>query len=159
MTLAAPTGPTDGTVPLVLSLALLNQGYGHGIVEWLALRVTGLNGVMLYTPIAEVDYPKFVQGLRKLHAENILFGFDPFVLGSREAAKRYILFTQQPNNPKYPLRRWRPGTYHFELHGKTSRAPKARVVSTFERDISAKTLEDFERGNSIVLMDEAGIDI
>jgi hypothetical protein len=149
---AVPTSPSHHSLQIVLALSFINEGYGQGVIEWIALKIKTKNTVKLYTPIAEIDYEKFLQGKRKLHAENIKGSFGPFTLGAREAVKKYILFSQEENNSKYPFNEWSEGDHKFEIWVKTSNEEKAKLVNTFKLKIDKKLLESYFSGNGAVIM-------
>ncbi len=153
ITFAVPTAPSHRSVAIVLSLSFLNEGYGHGVIEWVAMKVKQGSNVKMYTPIAEVDYEKFLQGKRKLHAENIRGAFNPFILHSREATKKHILLTQEENNTKYPFTEWHSGNYDFEIYTKYADGKPMRIT-TITYDITAQILEGYFRGEGTVLMDQ-----
>jgi len=149
---AVPTNPPYHSLQIVLALSFVNEGYGHGVVEWPALKIKTKNTVKLYTPIAEIDYEKFLQGKRKLHAENLKGAFGPFTLGAREVVKKYILFSQEQNNSKYPFNEWSEGDHKFEIWVKTSNEEKAKLVNTFKQKIDKKLLESYFSGSGTLIM-------
>jgi len=154
VTFAVPTAPSHRSVAIILSASFLNEGYGQGVVEWIAIKIKQGNTVKLYTPIAEVDYEKFIQGRRKLHGENIRGGFSAFVLHSREGTKKHILLSQEENNPKYPFSEWKPGKYEFEIYVKSTESRRPIRIATIPYDISGQMLESYFKGEGgTVLMD------
>jgi len=154
VTLAVPTLPSHRSFAIIYSLSFINQGYGHGIVEWVALKVHGPDGTKLYTPVAEINYEKFLQGKRQLHSENISGAFGPFILGSKEASKHFILLAQAENNPKYPFKEWREGKYRFEVWVKTSNDSRPRAMHIREWDIPQRMIDAYFRGEGTVLIDQ-----
>lgn len=154
LTLAVPTSPSHRSLAIIYAVSFINEGYGHGIVEAVALKIQGADGVRLYTPIAEVDYEKFLQGKRLLHGENIRGPFAPFVLGSREASKHFILLSQEEKNEKYPFKEWTAGRYRFEFWVKTSADSRANPVDTHEWEISQEMIDKYFKGEGAVLTDQ-----
>jgi len=110
--------------------------------------------VRLYTPIAEVDYEKFLQGRRLLHSENIRGPFAPFVLGSREASKHFILLSQEEKNKKYPFKEWTAGRYRFEFWVKTSADSRANPIDMHEWEISQDMIDKYFKGEGAVLTEQ-----
>ena len=154
LTLAVPSMPSHRSFAIIYAVSFINEGYGHGIVEAVALKIHGLDGIRLYTPIAEVDYEKFLQGRRLLHAENIRGPLALFVLGSREAAKHFILFSQEEKDAKYPFKEWIPGKYRFEFWVKTSADTRAHSVDAHEWQITQDMIDKYFKGEGAVLTDQ-----
>ena len=92
--LAYPSAESHESLALIFPLSFINQGYGEGIVESLAIKVihTESKIVKLYSPLLEIDIQKFLQGKRRLHAENIIEEFAAFPLNSKEAVKNILYF-------------------------------------------------------------------
>jgi hypothetical protein len=153
ITFAVPTARSHRSVAIILSVSFLNEGYGQGVVEWVAIKIKQGNSVKLYTPIAEIDYEKFIQGRRRLHAENIRGGFSAFVLHSREATRKHILLTQEEDDPKYPFNEWQPGKYEFEIYVKSSESRRPILIATKRYDVSDELLKKYFSGVGAVLMD------
>jgi len=151
LTLALPTSPSHRSLAIIYAVSFINQGYGHGVVQAVALKIQGADGVRLYTPVAEVDYEKYIQGRRLLHADNIRGPFAPFVLGSREASKRFILLSQEEKNERFPFKEWRPGKYVFELWVTTSSDGKGKAVDTHEWEITQEMIDGYFQGHGAVL--------
>jgi hypothetical protein len=156
LVLAAPTGPSHNSLALVFPLSFLNLGYGEGVIEGLAVKAVfcKTGQAKLYTPVAEIDIEKFIQGRRRLHAENALGAFAPFPLHSKEVVKKHILFTQEEHNEKHPFSPWEAGTYRLEIYAKTSASKQAERVSVFEKEITQEMLDSYFSGNSQYLMAE-----
>jgi len=151
LVLAVPSEPSHRSFAIVYSLSFINKGYAEGIIEWVALKIHGDDGVRLYTPIAEVDFEKLLQGRRVLHSDNIRGAFSPFILGSKEASRHFVLFSQEEKHSKYPFKEWRPGKYRFELWVKSDRT-SARAVERREIEITQEMIDQYFRGTGIVLM-------
>jgi len=149
---AVPTGPSHHSPAIIMALSFINKGYGQGIVKWPALKIITNQSVKLYTPIAEIDYEKFLQGKRKLHGENIKGAFGPFILGAREVVKKYILFSQEENNSKYPFNEWSEGDHKFEIWVKTANSNRAKLAGTLNQKIDKKLLESYFSGTGAVIM-------
>lgn len=149
---AVPTSPSHHSLQIVLALSFINDGYGQGVIEWTAVKIITEKSIKLYTPLAEIDFEKFLQGKRKLHGENIKGAFGPFTLSTREVVKKYILFSQEENNPKYPYSEWSEGDHKFEIWVKTSNNKKAGLENTFNQQIDKKMLDSYFSGTSAVIM-------
>lgn len=152
--LATPTAPSHNSLALVFPISFLNLGYGEGVIEDLAVKavLSQTGQAKLYTPFTEIDIEEFIQGRRRLHAENFLEAFRPFPLHSKEAVKKYILFTQAEHSERYPFSPWEAGTYRFEIYAKTSASKKAEKVSEFEKEITQEELDSYFSGNSRYLV-------
>lgn len=150
LVLASPTTPSHNSLALVFPLSFINRGYGEGIVESLAVKaVLGkTQETKLYTPVTEVDMMKFIQGKRRLHAENTLGTFAAFPLDTKAALKKYILFTQEERNENYPFSPWEAGEYRFEVYAKTSAGGKPHKVTEFEYEITQEILDSYFSGTS-----------
>jgi hypothetical protein len=148
VTLAAP-GPTNRLSPSVLlPLSFINDGHGSGVIEGLTLKIeTGANA-KVYTPVAEIDYAKFLSGRRIVHAENMRHTFNPFVLGARATVNRCFLFVQENASTRYPFTDWAPGKHVFRLYMKHSAASSPTVVGQVSNTISPELLAGYQAGTS-----------
>ncbi len=154
LTLAVASSESHRSFAIIYGVSFINEGYGHGIIEAVALKIHGADGVRLYTPIFEVDYEKFLQGRRLLHADNIRGRFAPFVLGSREASKHFIVLSQEEKNDKYPFKEWRAGKYRFEFWVKTSADSRANPVDAHEWEITQEMIDRYFSGEGAILADQ-----
>jgi hypothetical protein len=151
ITLAVPSAPSHKSLALIYNLSFINGGYGHGIVEWVALKVSSPESTKLYTPVAEINYEKFIQGKRILHAENIIGTFTSFILGSKEAVHHSILFSQEEVNKDYPFKEWIPNKYKFELWAKVSDKSQAHMIHAQEFEINQQMIDGYFAGEGSVL--------
>jgi hypothetical protein len=153
ITLACPSAPSHRSMAIILPTYFINEGYGCGVIEWIAMKIINSNdnSIKQYIPIAEVDYVKFIQGKHVLHSENIMNSFDSFPLGAREVKQKYVLLTQDEKNSKYPFNEWLPGDYVFEIYVKTIDSNIPHKVSQIEFKIDQKTLDQYFAGVSIDL--------
>ncbi|MDQ7815548.1 MAG: hypothetical protein RDU14_00820 [Melioribacteraceae bacterium] len=151
ITLAVPSSPSHRSLARIYNLSFINEGYGHGIVEWVAVKISGTDGIKLYTPVAEVNYEKFLQGKRVLYAENILSPFSPFILGSKEATRHSILLSQDENNAEDSFKEWIPNKYKFELYIKVTGENRAQLMDTQEWDITQQMIDKYFNGEGAVL--------
>jgi hypothetical protein len=152
LTIAPATEGSHKSLAIVYSLLFSNSGYGQGVVEWVALKIRGDDGPKLYVPIAELDQERYLQGRRAPHADNIREAFAPFLIGSKEATKHFILFSQEENNTKYPFKEWLPGKYQFEVWIKTSQQKRAHLINTQEFKITQETIDNSFRGTGTLFM-------
>jgi hypothetical protein len=152
LTLAPPTAPSHRSLAIICDLSFVNNGSHEGIVESIKLKIRGADGTRLYTPIAEVDYEKFIQGRRALHAENIRGPFAPFIVLQQNVVKHFFLFSQEEQNKEYPFKEWVPGKYTFELWISSSPMVTKNPVHTDEWDITQKLIDDYFSGTGAVLM-------
>lgn len=154
ITFAVPSSPSHHSFALIYNLSFINEGYGHGIVEWVALKIYSSDGIKLYTPIAEVNYEKFLQGKRILHAENILGPFSPFILGSKEATRHSILFSQEDKNIEYPFKEWIPNKYKYELWVKVEGENRAQPIFKREWEITQQMIDRYFNGEGAVFTNQ-----
>lgn len=159
VTFAPQTRPSHESPALVLPVVFLNSGYGTGVVEAIAIKIEGPAAIMLYTPIAEIDFRTFLAGRRRLHAENLLGSFSPFILQEKEVLKKHILFSQEERSGKYPFTKWVEGPYIFRVIVKHSSAKKPVECATFERNVSAKMLADYSAGTGFTLIESRELDL
>ncbi len=145
--------PADKTFSIIQSIIFINQGYGHGVVEAFVLKIHGPGGVKLYTPFAEIDFQKFIQIRKPLHAEHFRGALGPIVLGSKEATQKFALFTQEKNHAKYPYTEWSPGKYRFELWVTTAGSKTPQAFDAREWDVTQQTIDSSIRGETAIFMD------
>jgi hypothetical protein len=144
--LAPPTLPSHDSLALIVPVAFLNDGYGTGVIEGLTLKIEGEGGTKVYTPVAEIDYQKFISGKRALHAENLLGAFNLFRLGSRESMKKHILFSQEEHSQRYPFTQWKPGKYIFRLFAKHTGSASPVEISSVTHGLSQEVLGAYKKG-------------
>jgi len=145
----APTsGPSHNSVALVLPLTFINKGNGAGVIHMLALRVESKGKIKLYTPLAQVDFQKYLSGKRKLHGENIIGSFNAFALSGKATAQKFFLFSQEENSPTYPFSLWEAGDYTFRLFINQSNGGRAQQVSCVgPMKITEEMLTSYSNGN------------
>lgn len=150
--LLAQTDPLSEqpVIPFAFSLGFINQGYGDEIVEWVAIRATNQNDktAKLLTPLVQIDFQKFIQGSRHLHAENIIGPFAAFSLGSKSSLTKTIVFDQEPNHAKYPKSNWSPGKYRFDLFLKVASSSSSKLVLSIHHTLTEQILNSFFGGTS-----------
>ena len=80
---------------LLLPLQFTNAGYGGGIIQWVALRLT-VDGQaersVLMSPVAEVDMQGFLQAKRQITPANAIDHFTAFALDGKRAFAKFVLF-------------------------------------------------------------------
>jgi len=137
-------------ISLIVPISFVNEGYGNGIIEWIAIKIIkeADDNIKLYTPIAEIDLQEFIQGKRKLHASNIKTGFSSFILSSKEAMKKHILFTQELDNKEYPLSAWEPGKYKFEIYVKINNIEKPKLLKSQTFEFTEEQFKDCLSGKT-----------
>lgn len=150
LVLTSPTSPSHDSLALVIPLSFINRGYGEGIVENLAVKAVLIKTqeTKLYTPIAEIDMVKFLQGKRKLHAENLLGSLSAFPMDAKAALKKFVLFSQAEDNENYPFSTWEAGKYRFEIYAKTSARREPRKLAEFEYEITQEIIDSYFSGSS-----------
>ncbi len=149
---AAPTLPSHDSLALVLPISFINEGYAEGVIEGIGLKIVGANGIeKLYTPVAEIDFVKFVQGKRALTAESIAGAFSSFPIHAKQSVQKHILFSQEEHSVRYPFSVWSSGTYRFQLFLKTTAWARPKKVAEFTWEIAEKLLKDWGAGNSVYL--------
>lgn len=143
---APATGPTHDSPVIVLPIAFVNEGHGSGVIEGLTLKIEGSATAKIYTPVVEIDYPKFLSGKRALHGENLLGTFNSFQLGSQETIKKYLVFTQEGKSSRYPFSAWAPDKYQFRLFIKHTGIKAPVELATVAHQISATVLAEYKAG-------------
>lgn len=142
--------PND--LDLVLPIGFLNEGYGEGIIEGLAVKVFEDSGaIMLYRPTVEVDLKVFVQGPSVPSKANIIGIFMPFPLHSKQSVQRVWLFSQDTRENPYPRIGWHPGRYRLEYFVKEGRWAGPRKVAAMEQVVDEAHLNAVSRGVAVVL--------
>lgn len=156
---APPSAPSHDSPALILPLVFINEGNGSGVVEALSMKIEN-NGVSkIYTPIAEIDFGRYLTGKRKLHAENMLGTFSSFTLGSKESVKKHILFSQEEHSTKYPFSKWSEGQHTFRVYVKSSRAKKPVELATITYSINKQVLDEYKNGVGSSLAGSRELDI
>jgi hypothetical protein len=149
--LAAP-GPTGRLSPSVLlPLVFVNEGHGSAVIEGLTLKIESASGTKVYTPVAEIDYVKFITGKRLIHAENMLGAFNLFPVGSRATVKKNILFTQEHESKRYPFADWSPGNHVFRLYAKHTGSDAVVETCCSTLSITKELLANYQSGTSASL--------
>lgn len=148
----APTNPPSDSLSLVLPLQFINDGYGEGVVKWVAVKLEapGLDTPAVMGPVTEVDLQQFLQHRRHLHAENMLGAFAPFRLEAKEATAKALLFTEEGDNEP---RQVDPGTWNFSVHLMTSAKDKPIEMISFSHEITDDILDNFIAGTGSYILD------
>lgn len=145
------TEPRSNSLQFILPLNFVNAGYAEGVIEWVALKFVPTDGgePFICDPVAEIDLVKYIQGRRHLHAENILGGFLPFPLESKKSLAKAILFSPQQTTER--VREIVRAEYRMDVYLKAANRRPVKIL-TVEKALSAKLLEDFANGGSIMNM-------
>lgn len=138
---------------LLLPLQFTNAGYGGGIIQWVALRLT-IDGhadrSVLMSPVAEVDMQGFLQAKRQITPANAIDHFSAFALDGKRAIAKFVLFDISERGRGEPLE-LRPGRYRFEVFVKASHSAEPRLERSFEHVLTEKQIEDY-RGDATVYL-------
>jgi hypothetical protein len=138
---------------LLLPLQFTNAGYGGGIIQWVALRLT-IDGQtdrsVLMSPVAEVDMQGFLQAKRQITPANAVDHFTAFALDGKRALAKFVLFDISERGRGEPLE-LRPGRYRFELFMKGSHCAEPRLERTFDHLLTDKQIEEY-RGDATVYL-------
>ncbi len=147
--LAQASPPTPAVLNITLPLHFLNRGYGEGVIESIALKVwlEGSAEPIILTPAAELDLQKFVQGLRRLHPENIIGPFCAFPLEAKASRAKTIVFSPEKAVSGQPV--LKPGKHRIEvfLRASNHRVPFLALEMPFP--LTADTLAEYAAGKSI----------
>lgn len=135
--------------PIMLPLVFVNDGSRTSIIEWVAIKIITESAIKFYTPIAFIDYEKFIQGRRIVHSENIISQFSEFAILSKGAKEYCILFTQELNDTQYPFSNWVEGDYIFKIFVKYRDQEYAKVQKEFKMNVTNRLINDCMTGNSI----------
>lgn len=139
----------DPFIPIILPCVFLNDGNRTSIIEWIAFKVIGNNLTKLYTPITIVDYEKFLQGKRNVHAENIKSQFSEFAVMSKQMKEMAILFTQEIDNMKFRQSVWTPGKYEISIFIKYQDSIIPKLHRTFDLVMTSQQLSNLSDGITI----------
>lgn len=156
---AQTTGPSHDSPVIVLPIIFLSEGHGSGVIEGLTLKVDDGSDVKIYTPVAEVNYQKFLSGKRALHSDNIFGTFNPFQLGSKETIKKYFAFAQEEKSTRYPFSAWIPARYQFRLFIKHTGTKLPVEQVGVEYEISAQILDQHKTGVNLSLCPIRELDV
>ena len=157
--LAAADSPRQDSPALVVPILVTNEGTGVGMISGFALKVTGNGKTRMYTPVAEVDFGKFISGKRRLHADNTNLTFSPLVIPGEGHSRKVILFTQEPESKAYPFEGWQHGIFVFELFSKSTKSSAAEKVASVTHQVSAEVLGSYAAGQSTSLSSSREIDV
>jgi hypothetical protein len=147
-TAALPT--RSGTsIGVLLPVTFINQGYAEGVVEYVALVIRTRKGGFKwdFLPVAEIDMKAFVQQNKGPNATNTLGFLVGFVLESKRALEKNILFAQKMQPDSSPLV-WQPDEYTFEIYVKTLGERKPRRLFAFRQEIRENTLRLLATGKA-----------
>ena len=159
MVLAAADSPRQDSPALIVPLLIVNEGAGSGLVSGLALKVEGNGVVRMYTPIAEIDFGRFLSDRRKLHADNTISTFGPVPLQGESTARRHFVFIQEPSSERYPFAGWTPGKFTFRLFAKFSLSTNPREVAAVSHEITSALLASYVQGQSTSMSSSKEIDV
>jgi hypothetical protein len=139
---------------LLLPLQFTNAGYGGGIVQWVALRLT-IDGQadrsVLMSPVAEVDMQGFLQAKRQITSANAIDHFTAFALDGKRALAKFVLFDISERGRGEPLE-LRPGRYRFEVFMKASHCAEPRLERTFDHVLTEKQIEEYRSDATVYLI-------
>jgi hypothetical protein len=139
---------------LLLPLHFTNAGYGGGIIQWVALRLT-IDGQadrsVLMSPVAEVDMQGFLQAKRQITPANAIDHFTAFALEGKRAIAKFVLFDISERGRGEPLE-LRPGRYRFELFVKASHSAAPRLERSFDHVLTEKQIEDYRNDATVYLI-------
>ncbi len=157
---APHSGPSHDRLSLVLPLTFLNGGNGAGVIHMLALRVECGNVVKLYTPLLQIDFAKYISGMRKLHQDNIIGSFNAFSLAGKATEKKYLMFCQDENSEHYPFSTWTAGNYTFKLFLNQSNNGHAIEVATLgPMEITSAMLASYAQDTGLSLYPSRAISV
>ena len=139
---------------LLLPLQFTNTGYGGGIIQWVALRLT-IDGQadrsVLMSPVAEVDMQGFLQAKRQITPANAIDHFSAFALDGKRALAKFVLFDISERGRGEPLE-LRPGRYRFELFVKASHSTEPRLERSFDHVLTEKQIEEYRADATVYLI-------
>ena len=157
--LANYTSSSRNSLALVLPLFFINDGHGSSVIEGIAIKVEGQNSVKIYTPVAEVDFGKFIAVKRALDADNVTGTFDSFPIFGKSSIKKHILFLQEGKSKKYPFNIWNPGEYKFRIFIKESRHSKPEEYNSMTHGVTEDILNRYQEGTSFSLALSKELDV
>jgi len=132
------------SIPLVLPVNFINNGYGSGIIDEVKLFIEKDEVKMEYWSMIEVDLTKYVQGIGngRITTENILGqGISSVILNSRDVATRSIVFYRNLDEMRDTNKEWTQGKYYFNIWVKLSGEKDGRVYNKFSLKVPNEMLE------------------
>ena|SRR5262245_44240114 len=139
---------------LLLPLQFTNAGYGGGVIQWVALRLT-VDGhaerSVLMSPVAEVDMQGFLQAKRQITQANAMDHFGAFALDGKRAIAKFVLFDISERGRGEPLE-LRPGRYRFEVFMKASHSTEPRLERTFDHLLTEQQIEEYRSDATVYLI-------
>lgn len=140
-------------IPIILPLNLINDGLRTAVVEWISFKVVNKDMTKLYTPIALIDYEKFIQGKRVVHAENIISNYTQIAVGQKQTKEITVAFSQEIGNQTIAPSIWIPGKYDFNIYVKYRDCsfPKLECI-LHDVEINQELLSRNQSGETSVFM-------
>lgn len=157
--LAAADSTRQDSPAVVLPLLVWNEGVGVGLISGLALKIEGGGHTRLYTPVAEIDFAKFLSGHKRLHADNTTGTFAPILVPGDGNVRRHIVFTQELHSEKYPFAGWVAGNYTFSLYAISSVRKEPCEVASVIHTVTAEQLAQYAQGTSLSMSSSREIDV
>ena len=139
-----PSPEGHNSIAIVFPMSFINEGHGTGIIESVVVKIEHQENreKKLYTPIAEVDVEKLIQGKRRLNAENSKGGFAFFPLKGKQIIERSFVFAQEEHSEKYPFNIWKPGAHKITIFIKDNHTKKFINKFSFEQNFEQTMFAD-----------------
>jgi hypothetical protein len=147
---AVTTAPSHNSPAIILPITFINHGVRTAIIEWVAIKIISEKSTKIYTPIALIDYEKFLQGKRALHAENVKSHFSEFALGTGLEKELHILFSQEESHSTFPFSLWETANHKFEIYVKYRDKDTPTLQRSLDVEVTNKLLQDYANGVSAV---------
>ncbi len=136
---------------LALPLFLLNKGYGEGVLEWIALTVTGPRWAtpIPFESVIEVDLEKVMANAGCFDVRSMRGQVTRLALAARAVIPKTIYFAPSLNPSEGPLR-WSPGRHEFAIYVKTEDQRVPVQVLTFAFTFKPESFTEYRNGRTIV---------
>ena len=153
---ALPPNSDMISIVILLPVTFFNRGYSEGIVQSIRLKVIGEKSGFKhdFLPSVEVDMGAFVQQKVGLNASNTIGTFVGFLVESKKAVKKNIVFTPLIEKGKNNVLIWQPDIYYFELHVQTFSEKKPKKYFEFKQEIHSGDFMILEKSNSLFFYGE-----
>jgi hypothetical protein len=132
---------TGKTIQVLLPITFFNRGYSEGVIKTINLMVRDDSKLEQneFLPNFEIDMEAFMQQNKGVNASNVLGVFVGFLLDSKRAVKKNVLFSPRVI-PGIPPFIWKPGVYHFNLYVQVYGENKPKFFCELKKEIGANTL-------------------
>jgi len=148
---AVPPNPDMASIVILLPVTFFNRGYSECVVQSIRLKVKGEKTGFEhdFLPSVEIDMGVFIQQKVGLNASNTTGTFVGFLLESKRAVKKNIVFTPLIEKDKNNILVWQPDVYCFELYVYNYGEKKSKKYFEFKQKIHSSDFKFLKNSNSL----------